>query len=80
MSTTKKSSLSGSHAATTPPFGPVIAEMSALMRENFGNPSSLHVFGINAKQALEQSRCQSSRFNQRRAGRNYFYERRYGSG
>ncbi len=55
MSTTNKA-VYLDHAATTPPFGPVIAGISTFMRENFGNPSSLHVFGTNAKQALEQSR------------------------
>lgn len=46
------------HAATTPMHQEVIDEMTACMREVFGNPSSTHVFGREAKAKIELSRKQ----------------------
>lgn len=44
------------HAATTPVDKKVVAEMLPFFTEKFGNASSLHQFGRDAKDALEESR------------------------
>lgn len=44
------------HAATTPMHQEVIDEMMVSMREIYGNPSSTHVFGREAKAKIELSR------------------------
>lgn len=44
------------HAATTPMHEEVIEEMTKCMREVYGNPSSTHVFGREAKAKIELSR------------------------
>lgn len=44
------------NAATTPIRTEVIAEMVAVMQNDFGNPSSTHSFGRSAKSILELSR------------------------
>ena len=44
------------NAATTPILDEVIEEMSRSMRENFGNPSSIHREGRTARAAVEQAR------------------------
>jgi cysteine desulfurase len=44
------------HNATTPPSPAVVDRMAALLREDFGNPSSLHHFGQRAKAALDEAR------------------------
>jgi len=44
------------HAATTPVDPEVREAMKPFLRENFGNASSLHSFGQEAKIALEESR------------------------
>src|SRR5690625_6795913 len=44
------------HAATTPMHEEVIEEMTKCMREVYGNPSSTHVFGREAKAKMELSR------------------------
>ncbi len=44
------------HAATTPVDSEVIEEMLPFFRKKFGNASSLHSWGREARQALEQSR------------------------
>ncbi len=44
------------HAATTPMYPEVISEMAKVMREDFGNPSSSHGFGRQAKSVVEISR------------------------
>jgi cysteine desulfurase len=44
------------HNATTPPAGVVIDRMTAALREQFGNPSSVHHFGQQAKAALDEAR------------------------
>ncbi len=46
------------HNATTPPSNAVIDRMSAVLREEFGNPSSVHHFGQRAKAILDESRTQ----------------------
>ncbi len=46
------------HAATTPPFPEVVKAMSIFMMENFGNPSSIHSCGREAKVSLEHAREQ----------------------
>jgi cysteine desulfurase len=44
------------NAATTPMHPEVIQEMTRVMQEDFGNPSSTHGFGRQAKSVLELSR------------------------
>src|SRR5687768_12810187 len=44
------------HNATTPMSPSVIDRMTAAMREEYGNPSSVHHFGQRAKAALDESR------------------------
>ncbi len=44
------------NASTTALRPEVIAEMAAVMAENYGNPSSTHSFGRSAKVVLEQAR------------------------
>ena len=44
------------HNATTPPSNAVIDRMSAVLREEFGNPSSVHHFGQRAKAILDEAR------------------------
>jgi cysteine desulfurase len=43
----------------TTPLDPVVVEaMTATLRENFGNPSSSHAYGIRAREAVELARAQ----------------------
>jgi cysteine desulfurase len=44
------------HNATTPMAGAVADRMSAVLREEFGNPSSVHHFGQRAKAAVDEAR------------------------
>jgi cysteine desulfurase len=44
------------HNATTPPAAEVADRMAAALREQFGNPSSVHHFGQVAKAALDDAR------------------------
>ncbi|MCC6475546.1 cysteine desulfurase [bacterium] len=44
------------NAATTPPDPKVIEAMTSCLAENWGNPSSAHQFGHDAKMALETAR------------------------
>ena len=44
------------HNATTPPSAAVIDRMGAVLKEEFGNPSSVHHFGQRAKAALDEAR------------------------
>ncbi|MCL1816814.1 MAG: cysteine desulfurase, partial [Clostridiales bacterium] len=44
------------HAATTPPFEQVVDAMADFLRYHYGNPSSLHSFGSEAKTYLGQAR------------------------
>lgn len=44
------------HAATTPVHPQVFSEMRVVLEECFGNPSSLHSFGREAKEYLERAR------------------------
>ncbi|GAB2554828.1 cysteine desulfurase family protein [Gracilibacillus alcaliphilus] len=45
------------HAATTPVHPDVIQAMTAVLAEDFGNPSSVHSFGRKARQHLDQARA-----------------------
>lgn len=45
------------NAATTKPYDSVVDTVCRAMRENWGNPSSLHVVGQKAKEQLEASRA-----------------------
>ncbi|HLD45939.1 MAG TPA: cysteine desulfurase family protein, partial [bacterium] len=44
--------------ATTPIDKPVADAMQALLRENYGNPSSTHEYGLAAKKIVENARWQ----------------------
>lgn len=46
------------HNATTPVVPEVFAAMTPWLREHFGNPSSSHVYGLHAAQAVAQARAQ----------------------
>ena len=46
------------HLATTPVAEEVIEAMMPYYKDNFGNPTSLHQFGINAKKAINRAREQ----------------------
>lgn len=50
------------HAATTPVDGSVLQEMLPYFREKFGNASSIHQYGQEAKAALEESREKIAQF------------------
>ena len=45
------------HASTTPLRGEALEAMLPFLREEFGNPSSLHFFGRRPHEALEQARA-----------------------
>jgi len=49
------------HAATTPVRKEVVKEMLPYMLKKFGNPSSLHSFGKEAREAIEDSRRKIAR-------------------
>jgi len=54
------------NAATTPTDGGVRKEMSSFMKNNSGNPSSIHREGVLAKKAIENARvCIAKFFNAR---------------
>ena len=44
------------HNATTPLFPAVIDRMTAVLRDEFGNPSSVHHFGQQAKAGIDEAR------------------------
>ena len=44
------------HNATTPPAAEVVERMAAALREQYGNPSSVHHYGQVAKAALDDAR------------------------
>ena len=60
------------HAATTPLDNRVLKEMQPWFSEKFGNPSSLHSFGTEAREAVENSRAQIAKAIGAEAGEIYF--------
>jgi cysteine desulfurase len=44
------------HNATTPPDPAVVDRMTAVLRDEYGNPSSVHHFGQRAKAVIDESR------------------------
>jgi cysteine desulfurase len=44
------------HNATTPPSDAVVTRITATLREEFGNPSSVHHFGQRAKAVIDEAR------------------------
>lgn len=50
------------HQASTPILPEVFAAMEPWLRENFGSPASLHRYGVQAREALEQAREQVAKF------------------
>ena len=57
------------NAATTQIRSEVAQEMIKVMLEDYGNPSSTHSFGRNAKSVLELSRKSIARSEERRVGK-----------
>jgi cysteine desulfurase len=45
------------YAATTPPYNEVVDTMSEVMKNHFGNPSSLHRLGVEAEKLVSQARA-----------------------
>ena len=45
------------HNATTPVAPEVVDRMAAALRDEYGNPSSVHHFGQRAKAAIDESRA-----------------------
>jgi len=60
------------HSATTPVDGAVLQEMLPFFREKFGNASSVHQFGQEAKAAVEEARETIAGFLGASAGEIYF--------
>lgn len=60
------------HAATTPLDKRVLKAMQPFFSERFGNPSSLHLFGQEAKEAMEKAREQIAKAINARAEEIYF--------
>jgi len=60
------------HAATTPVDRRVLKEMQPYFSEKFGNPSSLHLFGQEAKEAMEKARERIAKAINARADEIYF--------
>jgi len=56
MAKTKMDRIYLDHAATTPILPEVIDKMSEIMKNSYGNASSLHYLGIEAREILEESR------------------------
>jgi cysteine desulfurase len=56
MSQTERKKIYLDYAATTPVDPEVVQEMLPYFTERFGNPSSLHAFGQDAKRAIETAR------------------------
>jgi cysteine desulfurase len=44
------------HNATTPPSDTVVSRMASTLRDEFGNPSSVHHFGQKAKAVIDEAR------------------------
>ena len=58
------------HNATTPVAADVLEAMLPFLADNYGNPSSIHSFGQQARADLEQARAEVARLlNCRRAER-----------
>jgi cysteine desulfurase len=55
------------HSATTPLDGRVLAAMLPFLKEKFGNPSSVHSFGQEARAAVDKARRQVASFIKARA-------------
>ncbi len=58
----KKSPIYLDYNATTPIDPKVLDEMLPFLKENFGNPSSSHIYGQTAKKAIEKAREQVANF------------------
>jgi len=60
------------HAATTPLDKRVLKEMQPFFSERFGNASSLHSFGLEAREAVEKSREKIAKAINAEPGEIYF--------
>jgi cysteine desulfurase len=49
------------HNATTPPAPEVVEAMTRALRDEFGNPSSIHSYGQRAKAAVDEARTEVAR-------------------
>ncbi len=60
------------HGATTPVLKPVLEKMLPYFGERFGNASSMHFFGQEAKEALEEARKKIAKYINAEPGEIYF--------
>ncbi len=58
--TSKSTPIHAVHAATTPLLPEALEAMLPWLKEGFGNPSSLHSFGREARKAVEEARASST--------------------
>ena len=65
------------HNATTPPDPAVIEAMARALTEDFGNRSSVHHFGQQAKALLDEARTAVAELIGARAGRGRLHQRRH---
>ena len=68
------------HAATTPMHPEVIDKMIEVMKNEFGNPSSIHSFGRRARRILDEAREILARSIGASADEIILHKRRNGSG
>ena len=60
------------NAATTRPFGTVVDKINQVMLENYGNPSSLHLMGIEAEREVNSARERVSELMRKDSNKVYF--------
>src|ERR1051325_4257788 len=60
------------NAATTPVDAQVLEEMLPYLKEHFGNPSSIHGYGRQAKAAVEKARKTVARYLHASTGEVFF--------
>ena len=65
------------NAATTPMAPEVIERMTEVMKNHFGNPSSIHGFGRDAKAVIEIARREVAKLINAEPKRDHFYIRWY---
>ncbi len=63
------------HNATTPPSDAVVQRMTATLRDEFGNPSSVHHFGQRAKAIIDEARSAVAGPDWRGSGRRGLHRR-----
>ena len=66
------------HNATTPMTREVLSAMLPYLTEEYGNASSIHAYGQNARDAVEQARASVASAFRRTPRRNHVHEWRHG--